>query len=150
MKKQKKKILIVEDQRKLSHILKLLLESNDFTVVCSYSGYEGLYKYVRERPDIIILDIMLPDLDGYEVCREIRRILDDLKTPIIMLTSKEENYDRIKGRVVGATKYMLKPYDGENLLIQIRECLEQNTRGLTASPIKEKSLYGAGRRVNRE
>ena len=102
----------------------ILLESDGFTVICSYSGYEGLYKYVRENPDLIILDIMLPDLDGYEVCREIRRQLNNLKTPIIMLTCKGEDYDRIKGRVVGATKYMLKPYDGENLLNQIRECLE--------------------------
>jgi len=130
MTKPKKKILIVEDERKLSHILKLMLESDGFTVICSYSGYEGLYKYGRERPDLIILDIMLSDLDGYEVCREIRRQLNDLKTPIIMLTSKGEDYDRIKGKVVGATKYMLKPYDGENLLNQIRECLEQSTRGL--------------------
>lgn len=132
MKKQKK-ILIVEDERKLSHILKLLLESDGFTVICSYSGYEGLYKYVKESPDLIVLDIMLPDLDGYEVCREIRRTLNNLKTPIIMLTCKGEDYDRIKGKVVGATKYMMKPYDGENLLNQIRECLEQGTRGLTPS-----------------
>ena len=124
MMKQKKKILIVEDERKLSHILKLLLESDGFTVICSYSGYEGLYKYVREKPNLIILDIMLSDLNGYEVCREIRRTLDDLKTPIIMLTAKGEDYDRIKGRVVGATKYMLKPYDGKNLLNQIRKCME--------------------------
>lgn len=132
MKKQKK-ILIVEDERKLSHILKLLLESDGFTVICSYGGYEGLYKYVKESPDLIVLDIMLPDLDGYEVCREIRRTLNNLKTPIIMLTCKGEDYDRIKGKVVGATKYMMKPYDGENLLNQIRECLEQGTRGLTPS-----------------
>jgi len=132
MTKQKKKILIVEDVRKISHILKLLLESNGFTVIRSYSGYEGLYKYIRERPDLIILDIILPDLNGYEVCRDIRRKIGDLKTPIIMLTSKGEDYDRIKGKVIGATKYMLKPYDGENLLNQIRECLEQSNRGLTA------------------
>jgi len=142
MTKQKKKILIVEDERKLSHILKLLLESDGFTVICSYSGYEGLYKYVRERPDLIILDIMLPDLDGYEVCREIRRTLNNLKTPIIMLTCKGEDYDRVKGKVVGATKYMLKPYDGENLLNQIRECLEQSTRGLTAGPEPERFRAG--------
>jgi len=133
MAKQKKKILIVEDERKLSNILKLLLESDGFTVISSYSGYEGLFKYIRERPDLIILDIMLPDLNGYEVCREIRRTLNNLKTPIIMLTSKGEDYDRVKGKVVGATKYMLKPYDGENLLNQIQECLKQSTRGLTAS-----------------
>ena len=119
-----KKILVVEDERKLSHILKILLESDGLMVICAYGGYEGLYKYVREKPDLIILDISLPDLDGYEVCREIRRTLNNLKTPIIMLTCKGEDYDRIKGRVVGATKYMLKPYDGENLLNQIRECLE--------------------------
>jgi len=129
---QKKKILIVEDERKLSHILKLLLESDGFTVICSYSGYEGLYKYVREKPDLIIMDIMLPDLNGYEVCREIRRQLNNLKTPIIMLTCKGEDYDRIKGKVLGATKYMLKPYDGEDLLNQVRECLELSTQDLQA------------------
>lgn len=124
MVKQKKKILVIEDERKLSNILKILLINDGFTVICSYSGYEGLYKYVREKPNLIILDIMLSDLNGYEVCREIRRTLDDLKTPIIMLTAKGEDYDRIKGRVVGATKYMLKPYDGKNLLNQIRKCME--------------------------
>ena len=125
MRKQKKKILVIEDERKLSNILKLLLESDGFTAICSYSGYEGLYKYVREKPELIVLDVMLPDLDGYEVCREIRRTLYDLKTPIIMLTGKGEDYDRIRGRVVGATKYMLKPYDGKNLLNQIRECMSK-------------------------
>ena len=125
MRKQKKKILVIEDERKLSEVLKLLLLENDgFTVICSYGGYEGLYKYGKEKPDLIILDIMLPDLDGYEVCREIRREWHDLRTPIIMLTCKGEDYDRIKGKVVGATKYMLKPYDGKNLLNQIQECME--------------------------
>lgn len=125
MVKRKKKILVIEDERKLSMILKLLLEDDGFTTVRSYSGYEGLYKYVKEKPDLIILDIMLPGLDGYEVCREIRREWNDLKTPIIMLTCKGEDYDRIKGRVVGATKYMLKPYDGEDMLTQIRECMSK-------------------------
>jgi len=91
-----KKILIIEDERKLSNILKILLKNDGFTVICSYSGYEGLYKYVRGKPDLIILDIMFPDLDGYEVCREIRRTLNNLKTPIIMLTCKGEDYDRAK------------------------------------------------------
>lgn len=66
---------------------------------------------------------MFPDLEGYEVCRDIRRELNDTKTPIIMVTAKGEDFDRIKGKVVGATKYIVKPYDSEDLLSQIQECL---------------------------
>lgn len=122
---QKKKILIVEDERRLSDILKMLFEGAGFAVICASSGYEGLYKYEREKPDLIILDILLPDLVGHEVCREIRRKCNDLKTPIFIVTGQGEDYDRIKSKVLGATKYILKPYDVKDLLAQVRECLDQ-------------------------
>jgi len=120
---REKKILLVEDDPDVSQVLKRSLEANRFLVVEAKSGYEGLYRYLRHRPDLIILDVMMPGLDGYEVCREIRREMNDLKTPIIMLTAKGEDYDRIKGKVIGATIYKTKPYDWNDLLATIQKCL---------------------------
>lgn len=119
----KKKILIIEDDLDLSKMLKLRLEKDGYAVVQAFGGYEGLYKYIKEKPNLIILDIMLPQLDGYEICREIRRELKDPKTPIIMLTAKNQDYDRIKGKVVGTTKYFTKPFDGKDILQGVKDCL---------------------------
>lgn len=118
-----KKILIIEDEVNISKVLRKRLEKSDYVVVEASEGYEGLYQYLRQRPDLIILDVMMPGLDGYEVCREIRREIRDERTPIIMLTAKGEDYDRVKGKVIGATQYKTKPYDWEDLLKTIKECL---------------------------
>jgi DNA-binding response OmpR family regulator len=118
-----KKILVIEDNIDIQKLLKRGLEANHFSVLQAFSGYEGLYKYLRHRPHLMILDVMMPGLSGYEVCREIRREINDLDTPIIMLTAKSEDYDRIKGKVIGATTYKTKPYDWEELLATIKEYL---------------------------
>ena len=117
------KILIVEDDNSVAGILKLTLERERYVVVRASDGYEALYKYVKEKPSMIILDVMLPGFDGYEVCREIRRGMHDYITPIIMTTGMCEDYDRIKGRVVGATQYLTKPFKMEKLLDEIRNLL---------------------------
>jgi DNA-binding response OmpR family regulator len=119
-----KKILIIEDNMDIQKLLKRGLEANHYSVVEASSGYEGLYKYLRYRPGLIILDVMMPGLDGYEVCREIRREINDLDTPIIMLTAKGEDYDRIKGKVIGATMYKAKPFDWEDLLAIVQKYLQ--------------------------
>ena len=118
-----KTILIVEDELDIIKLLEARLKKNGYEVVSAKSGYEALYKYLRIRPSLILLDIMIPNLDGNEVCREIRREICDEKTPIIMLTAKKEDFDRIKGRVVGATVYMTKPFEIEMLLGKIKELL---------------------------
>lgn len=121
--KNKVKILVVEDNTDILKILKKGLQEHKYEVVEASEGYEGLYKYLRYRPALIILDVMMPGLDGFEVCREIRREIKDERTPIIMLTAKGEDYDRIKGKVIGATKYKMKPFEWDDLLGTIRECL---------------------------
>ena len=113
------KILVVEDDADISGILKKRLEKRRYVVISASDGYEALYKYVKERPGLIILDVMLPNLNGYEVCREIRREMGDNITPIIMMTARRGDYDRIRGRVVGATKYFTKPFEVEKLLTEI-------------------------------
>jgi DNA-binding response OmpR family regulator len=118
-----KKILIVEDDPDLLAVLKKRLEAGQYDVVEATQGYEALYKYLREKPDLILLDIMIPKLNGYEVCREIRREIKDKATPIIMLTSKGEDYDRIKGKVIGATTYHTKPFDWDELHNTIKQYL---------------------------
>jgi two-component system, OmpR family, alkaline phosphatase synthesis response regulator PhoP len=120
---KQKKILIIEDDADILKALKKRLEACQYEVAEASQGYEGLYRYLREKPDLIILDIMMPTLNGYEVCREIRREIKDEATPIIMLTAKGEDYDRIKGKVVGATAYQTKPFDWDHLLSIITECL---------------------------
>ena len=119
----KKKILVIEDDADIFRVLKRRLEEELYVVIGASDGYEGLYKYLRHRPDLIILDVMMPGLNGYEVCREIRREIRDLKTPIIMLTAKGQDYDRIKGKVLGATKYKTKPFDWDDLLKTVHGCL---------------------------
>jgi two-component system, OmpR family, alkaline phosphatase synthesis response regulator PhoP len=119
----KKKILVIEDEADIARSIKDRLEGEGYDALFATGGYEGLYKYLKEKPDLIILDIMLPELNGYEVCREIRREIDDKKTPIIMLTAKAGDSDRIKGRVLGATKFIPKPFNGKELLAVIKTLL---------------------------
>ncbi len=116
----KDKILIVDDDLNLSRILKRSLERKNYTVIRASDGYEALYKYTKEKPSVIILDVMLPKLNGFEVCREIRRGMKDLLTPIIMMTGNQGDYERIKGKVVGATQYLTKPFELEKLMDEIK------------------------------
>lgn len=119
----KKKILVVEDEAGMSKLLRLELTQNGYDVVCAHDGESGFAKYMAERPDLIVLDIMLPKMNGYEVCRRIRREQDDARTPIVMLTAKKGDADRIVGGVVGAQRYLTKPFDAEHLLGEIAELL---------------------------
>ena len=102
------KILIVEDDDDISMILKKNLEKESYVVIRASDGYEALYKYLKEKPSMVILDVMIPKLDGYEVCREIRRAINDNTTPIIMMTAQSGEYGRIKGKVrySQATQYV--------------------------------------------
>jgi DNA-binding response OmpR family regulator len=111
----KKKILIVDDEVSFLKILKLNLEAKDYSVVMAFDGEEALRKFKSEKPDVVILDIMLPKLNGDEVCREIRNDPVLSKTPVIMLTGKDADVDRIVARVIGADIYITKPSDFEKL-----------------------------------
>lgn len=115
----KKKILVVEDETVMANLLKVELTASGYDVICAGDGESGFAQYESEKPDLIILDIMLPKLNGYEVCRKIRREKEDNDTPIIMLTAKSSDVDRVVGGVIGAHKYIPKPFEAEHLLREI-------------------------------
>jgi DNA-binding response OmpR family regulator len=117
----KKKILIVDDEADFLKILKLNLEAMDYSVVTAFDGEDALRKFKSERPDVVILDIMLPKLNGDEVCRKIRDDPVLNKTPVIMLTGKDADVDRIVARVIGADIYITKPSDFEKLSNAIKK-----------------------------
>jgi len=117
--KRKKKILIIEDDMRLAGITKLILEKKGYDASIADNGETGLTLARRDNPDLIILDLCLPKLKGEEVCREIRRDEKMGSLPIIMVTAKDLDADRIIGRVIGANSYMTKPFEMAELLKEI-------------------------------
>lgn len=103
-----KKILIVEDEANIRELLRLYLEREGYTVLEAENGVEGIKKWKSDKPDMLLLDVMMPVMDGWEVCREIRAESD---VPIIMLTAKGEDMDKILGLEYGADDYMTKPFN---------------------------------------
>jgi two-component system response regulator VicR len=119
------KILLVEDEKTLAKALKFSLEKEGFLVSVAYDGEEALKAASRDEPQLIILDLMLPKIDGFEVCRTIRR---DSQVPIIMLTARDEDIDKILGLELGADDYMTKPFNTRELLSRIRAILRRTAR----------------------
>lgn len=101
-----KKILIVEDEANIRELLRLYLEREGYTVLEAENGVEGIKKWKSDKPDMLLLDVMMPVMDGWAVCREIRAESD---VPIIMLTAKGETADRVSGLEMGADDYIVKP-----------------------------------------
>jgi two-component system alkaline phosphatase synthesis response regulator PhoP len=122
----KEKILIIEDEEDLVKGLKLNLAGEGYEVTWAYDGQEGLRKALEERPDLIILDIMLPKMDGLEVCREIRQ--KNMNIPIIMLTAKGGEVDKVVGLEVGADDYITKPFSIRELLARVKAHLRREKR----------------------
>ena len=113
-----RKVLIVDDERSIVDILRYHLEKNDMTAVCAYDGAEGL-RLAREcDPDVILLDVMLPEMDGFEVCRTLRA--EGNNVPIIMITAREEETDKVFGLELGADDYITKPFSMRELLARVR------------------------------
>lgn len=117
-----RKILVVEDERTLLDVLKYNLSKEGYTVVTSVDGIEAIRVAQSERPDLIILDIMLPKLDGLEVCRILRK---EATTPILMLTARVEEIDKVVGLEIGADDYMTKPFSLRELLARVRAMLRR-------------------------
>jgi CheY-like chemotaxis protein len=111
-----KKILIMDDEPDMVRLLQIELEKENYDVICAFDGEEGFEKYLRLKPNLIILDMSMPKMNGRTVCRKIRMEQGDEKTPIVMLTARDEEADRIIGRVAGAQKYITKPFDMNDLL----------------------------------
>ena len=124
----KKKILIIEDEENLVKGLKLNLADEGYDVDWASDGLEGLRKGLEETPDLIILDIMLPEKDGFEVCRELRQ--KNIGIPIIMLTAKGEEIDRVVGLEIGADDYITKPFSVRELLARLKAHLRRADRAV--------------------
>ena len=120
----KKKILLVEDESVLLNMVKMRLEANNYEVISAFDGQEGLEKARKERPDLIILDLMLPKLDGYKVCRMLKFDEKYKKIPIIMFTARAQQSDEEMGFEVGANAYITKPFEPQVLLAKIKELIK--------------------------
>ncbi len=128
-----KTILVVEDDRDISGLIGWHLKAEGFRAVMEADGQKGLDAALREKPDLIILDLMLPGIDGLEICKRLKKNRDTEHIPVIMLTARGEEIDRIVGFELGADDYMVKPFSPRELLLRIRAVLRR------ADPEAEKS-----------
>src|SRR5215217_3517061 len=117
------RILIIEDELPMRTALVDLLLANDYRVTTANDGGTGLERALEEKPDLVLLDVMMPVLDGFAVCREIRRRLATL--PVLMITARGQVDDRITGLDAGADDYLVKPFSGRELLARIRALLRR-------------------------
>jgi two-component system, OmpR family, response regulator RegX3 len=140
------KILLVEDERSIAEGLKISLESEGFQVAWAKDGTEALGAWERTRPDIIVLDLMLPGVSGTEVCRTIRARSD---VPIIMLTARDTEVDRVVGLEIGADDYVTKPFSTRELIARIRAILRRAPLGSTTTVADERPIEASGVRVDR-
>jgi DNA-binding response OmpR family regulator len=122
----KKSILVIEDEPQIVMGLKDALEFEGFRVVCAVNGKQGITLARQERPNVVLLDLMLPDLNGYQVCEELRR--HDAFMPIIMLTARSQEADKIRGLDVGADDYVTKPFSVGELIARIRALFRRTNR----------------------
>ena len=127
------KVLIVDDDKNICELLRLYLEKEGFQTVIVNDGESAITVFKEENPDIMLLDIMLPRLDGWQVCREIRKFSDK---PIIMITAKGETFDKVLGLELGADDYIAKPIETKEVVARIKAVLRRSTSNQNQS-IKE-------------
>ena len=118
----KQKILIVDDDSNIAELISLYLIKECFDTEIADNGEDAIAKFKSYRPHLILLDIMLPGIDGYDVCREIRK---DSNVPIIMLSAKGEVFDKVLGLKIGADDYMVKPFDSNELVARVQAILRR-------------------------
>lgn len=129
----KQKILIVDDDENIANLISLYLTKECYETRIEHDGQSALDAFKEYAPNLILLDIMLPGLDGYEVCREIRR---ESKVPIIMLSAKTEVFDKVLGLELGADDYIIKPFDSKELVARVKAVLRRYTE--TPAPVEKK------------
>ena len=134
----KKRILVVEDEKQIAKILKIELEFEGYEVVVAYDGKSGLQAALTDQLDLILLDVMLPEMNGIEVLRKIR--VENSVLPVILLTARNMTMDKVTGLDQGANDYITKPFEMEEVLARIRSCLRQNSIAVKASQSEESLL----------
>ena len=128
------KVLIVDDDKNICDLLRLYLEKEGYSVILSHDGEEAVVKFNALKPDIVLLDVMLPGLDGWQVCREIRKISDK---PIIMLTAKGETFDKVLGLELGADDYIVKPFDSKEVIARIKAVVRRTGQSPAEMEVRE-------------
>ncbi len=139
------RILVVDDEKKIAGLVKAYLEKEGYQVVVAYDGETALELFRQEPPDLVVLDIMLPGLDGLEFCRRVRL---DSRAPIIMLSARAEEIDRVVGLEVGADDYVTKPFSPRELVARVRAVLRRGRVSLPGEPAMARGplLIDRGRR----
>ena len=124
------KIMVADDDSNICELLRLYLEKEGFTVTLAHDGEAAVEQFFADTPDLVLLDIMMPKLDGWQVCREIRK---KSNCPIIMITAKGETFDKVLGLELGADDYMIKPFDSKELVARVKAVLRRY------QPVKQES-----------
>lgn len=130
------KILVADDDMNIAELLRLYLEKEGYAVAIAGDGERALEKFTEESPDIVLLDIMMPKLDGWQVCREIRK---KSNCPIIMITAKGETFDKVLGLELGADDYVVKPFDAKEIVARIKAVMRRTGKTAETPDIKEVS-----------
>jgi DNA-binding response OmpR family regulator len=132
------KVMVVDDDNNICEYLRLYLEKEEFNVEIYHDGKSAIDNVSRFNPDIILLDIMMPKMDGWQVCREIRK---SSSTPIIMITAKGETFDKVLGLELGADDYVAKPFDTKEVVARVKAVLRRsNQNEISSEKIKEVSF----------
>ena len=130
------KVLVADDDKNICELLRLYLVKEGFQVVLAGDGEDALARFSAENPDIILLDVMMPRLDGWQVCREIRK---KSECPIIMITAKGETFDKVLGLELGADDYVVKPFETKEIVARIKAVLRRTGKSAAENDIKEVS-----------
>ncbi|MBQ2964966.1 MAG: response regulator transcription factor [Clostridia bacterium] len=128
------KILIVDDDTNICELLRLYIEKEGFTVMMANDGATAVRMFREQQPDLMLLDVMLPKLDGWQVCREVRKFSEK---PIIMLTAKGETFDKVLGLELGADDYVVKPFDTKEVVARIKAVLRRSGGASAAVAVQE-------------
>ena len=128
------KILVADDDRNICELLRMYLEKEGFSVVLAGNGEEALSKFDEENPDLLLLDVMMPRLDGWQVCRELRK---KSECPIIMITAKGETFDKVLGLELGADDYVVKPFETKEIIARIKAVLRRTGKTSAETDKKE-------------
>ncbi len=133
-------VLIVEDEDDIRDLISFNLEREGFTPIQAEDGIKGLELAATHKPDIILLDVMMPGKDGFQVCRELKRNAQTANIPIIMLTAKGEEIDRIVGLELGADDYLVKPFSVRELILRIRAILRRQEKNNTGPSLSKHGI----------
>nr|1MVO_A Chain A, PhoP response regulator [Bacillus subtilis] len=133
-----KKILVVDDEESIVTLLQYNLERSGYDVITASDGEEALKKAETEKPDLIVLDVMLPKLDGIEVCKQLRQ--QKLMFPILMLTAKDEEFDKVLGLELGADDYMTKPFSPREVNARVKAILRRSEIRAPSSEMKNDEM----------